>query len=208
VIYTATDDSGNDSTCVFTVRVDALPNADAGLDQTVTAGSPVTLGGSPSASGGTAPYTYRWFDMNATPPVQVTISPNPLQVPLVSTLYKLFVFDANDCVGTDEVVITVTAPIAPEDGSDKADGQRSSLQLYPNPASESVIIALSTGNALSQKVSIEVFDLLGRSVYAWHGKATETLSHKVDLANLLTGQYLVKTKIGEEVIVEMLTLNR
>jgi hypothetical protein len=43
-----------------TVTVNANPTPDAGPAQTICAGTPVEIGGSPTANGGTGPYTYLW----------------------------------------------------------------------------------------------------------------------------------------------------
>lgn len=76
------------------------PTAEAGIAATVCAGGEVSLGGAPTASGGTPDYTYNWG--SGVDPVA-----NPTVIPLVTTTYTLIVADANSCEATDTVEITV-----------------------------------------------------------------------------------------------------
>ena len=76
--------------------------ADAGLDNTYCEGSTVTLGGSPTASGGNGVYTFLW----SSPGFTSTLS-NPVVAPSVTTTYQLTVTDANACNAIDNVVISV-----------------------------------------------------------------------------------------------------
>ncbi len=80
--------------------------AEAGNDVSFCQGASVsvTLGGSPTAVGGTAPFSYDW-----TPGVGLSDSSgvNPVATPLVSTTYSLAVRDANGCVAEDTVRITI-----------------------------------------------------------------------------------------------------
>lgn len=90
--------------------------ADAGPDQTICTGvMTATLGGSPSASGGTAPYTYSW-----TPTTDLSNSTvaNPISFPTITTTYTLQVTDAAFNTATDNVTITVTPPPVADAGTD------------------------------------------------------------------------------------------
>jgi gliding motility-associated-like protein len=101
--------SGCSATTVFaTVVVRPKVNADAGADKTVTScsASCVTIGGSPSASGGNGTFTYAW-----SPSVSVndTSLANPTVCNLgASQVYILTVTDGNNCSATDAVAVTVT----------------------------------------------------------------------------------------------------
>lgn len=90
--------------------------ADAGPDQTICTGvMTATLGGSPTASGGTAPYTYSW-----TPATDLSSSTvaNPIAFPTITTTYTLQVTDAAFSTATDNVTITVTPPPIANAGTD------------------------------------------------------------------------------------------
>lgn len=91
------------------------PTASAGADQSVTTGSTVTLSG--SATGGTAPYSYAWTQLSGT---TVTLSSSSAQAPTFTapggagTLsFRVTVADAASQTSTDDVTITVSAPVAP-----------------------------------------------------------------------------------------------
>lgn len=79
-----------------TVNVNALPNANAGVDDTICEGSSTTL----TASGGTS---YLWSNSATTASTSVTVS--------TETTYMVTVTDANNCSATDDVTIgTYTLP--------------------------------------------------------------------------------------------------
>ncbi len=90
----------------FSVRTIAFAqlSAHAGADKTVCPGLSVVLGGSPSATGGTAPYTYSWapnFNLSSS-----TIA-NPSCSPTSYVTYTLTVTDAMGAISTDEVAVSL-----------------------------------------------------------------------------------------------------
>ncbi|MCW3103283.1 MAG: hypothetical protein JWO09_1723 [Bacteroidetes bacterium] len=88
-----------------TVRSVAQPLvANAGLSTTICSGSSASLGGSPSASYGSAPYTYSWAP--ATGLSSATVS-NPTATPGTNVTYTLTVTDAVSAVATSTVTVTV-----------------------------------------------------------------------------------------------------
>ena len=86
---TYTDNNGG--TASQTVTVHALPTVSAGSDQTVCAGTSVTLSGSGAS-------TYSW-DNGVTNGVSF--------IPTTTTTYTVTGTDGNGCVNTDQVVVTV-----------------------------------------------------------------------------------------------------
>ncbi len=90
------------------VSGDAAPTADAGGSFYSCAGNPLTLGGSPSASGGTAPYTYTWTN-------GATAVANPSVSPTESSIYTLVVIDDNGCEQSDQAGVTIYAANAGTD---------------------------------------------------------------------------------------------
>ncbi|MBI4947670.1 MAG: VCBS repeat-containing protein [Bacteroidetes bacterium] len=98
------------------VNVNPSPTANAGTDKYICPGTSVVIGGSPSASGGTAPYTFSWTPNNGT--LSNAAIANPSANPNSTTTYNLLVTDANGCTGTDGVVVIVSSPTA-NAGTDK-----------------------------------------------------------------------------------------
>lgn len=102
--------------CTFTtslnVTVAPSPVVDAGADTAYTCvNSPFPLGGNPTASGGTAPYSYQWLPVGSTSPSN---SSNPLSIISAPSTFTVIVTDANGCVGSDMIFVgidsSLTAP--------------------------------------------------------------------------------------------------
>lgn len=74
------------------------PTVDAGGVFHTCPGSSVTIGGSPSASGGVAPYTYSWDN-------GLGSSSNPSASPSNNSIYTLYVTASNGCQQIDQAVV-------------------------------------------------------------------------------------------------------
>lgn len=92
-----------------TVNQPALLVADAGTAQSFCLGDSVTLGGNPSAMGGTAGYTYSW-----TPSLTLNsgAAANPNAAPTSTTTYVLNLTDANGCSDSASVTVNQLTPLA------------------------------------------------------------------------------------------------
>jgi gliding motility-associated-like protein len=89
------------------ISISPAPVADAGVDQFVPTGTFVILGGFPSASGGTAPYTYEW---NPGLTLNDSLVSNPTVTATVTTTYLLTVSDSLGCTSTASITIWVNDP--------------------------------------------------------------------------------------------------
>jgi hypothetical protein len=103
---TVTDANGCEDTDAVDVTVDPLPVADAGADKSFCFGDPAgaQIGGSPTGSGGTPPYTYSWSPAAGLDDATLA---NPTATPGASQTYTVTVTDANLCEDTDAVDVTV-----------------------------------------------------------------------------------------------------
>ena len=99
--------TGTDETCglygaqIYKLPTSAALTANAGTDQ---AGASVTIGGTPVASGGTAPYTYSWAPSTGLSSATVA---NPTASPASTTIYTVTVTDFQGVTVTDAVAVTV-----------------------------------------------------------------------------------------------------
>lgn len=116
-IYTllVTDALGCSDMDSMTFTVVPNPTANAGAMDTVCAGQAIQIGGSPTAMGGTAPYTYSW---NPASGLNNPALANPMAMPVATTQYSVTVTDANGCTGTGSVIIQVLPSPAADAGPD------------------------------------------------------------------------------------------
>lgn len=96
-----------------TITVDQSLVVDAGPVKAVCYGDGVQIGGSPTASGGVAPYTFNWDNGIGT-------SANPFVSPLTTTTYNVTVTDDTGCTGVDDVTVIVGSEIIAETDPDNA----------------------------------------------------------------------------------------
>jgi hypothetical protein len=93
--------------------------ANAGLDQTICAGSTAQLWA--RATGGTTPYNYLWDNGSGSSIIIVS--------PTSTTTYSLTVTDSKGCTSTDQVVVKVDPSPVTNAGADKAICNGSSTSL-------------------------------------------------------------------------------
>lgn len=115
-IVTGTDANGCENTDDITVTVNPLPLIDAGPDQTICDGGLVTLSGTGAGVGG----TYTW-DGGVTDGIAFT--------PALTTTYTLVGTDANGCVNTDDVIVSVNSAPVIDAGEDFAICEGESVTL-------------------------------------------------------------------------------
>ena len=110
---TITDASNCTATANINITVNTPPVAHAGaVSSNVCSGQGVTLGSSPTATGGTPPYTYSWTG-------GALATANPVVNPTISTLYTVQVTDSNGCTATANTIVFVRPNPVANAGSDK-----------------------------------------------------------------------------------------
>ena len=98
------------------ITCDGTLAASAGSARTVCAGTGAAIGGSPTVTGGAAPYTYAWTP--ATGLNDATLA-NPTAAPAATTTYTLLATDANGCTAGAAVTVTVNPAATVNAGPDQ-----------------------------------------------------------------------------------------
>lgn len=112
------------------VTIDVLPQiiVDAGPDIDGCAQGEFTLGGNPTATGGSgAPYNYEWSNPS------FGNDPNPTASPNLTTTYVVTVTDLNGCTNTDDIVLNISPVFDVEISGDTTICQSDVLQLTAAP---------------------------------------------------------------------------
>jgi len=97
-----------------TVSVNPQIVADAGNNQSTCTN--MKIGGSPTASGGTSPYTYVWSPSTGLSNPNIA---NPIAAPSTTTTYTVRVIDKYGCESKDSMTLTITSKPVADAGPDK-----------------------------------------------------------------------------------------
>ena len=160
--------AGCSGTAATTVTVNDLPVVTASSSvpgDSICVGEPITLNGSGAI-------TYTWSGGVSD---GVSFSPTATQA------YTVTGTDANTCSNTAIIIITVDACLGFEHSQ-----ATDNVVIYPNPATESVMVRCASGN---EKKQIMIYDIAGRLIYLVETTKTE---QKIPVGNFSTGHYWIK----------------
>ncbi|MBI4649163.1 MAG: hypothetical protein HY738_21865, partial [Bacteroidia bacterium] len=147
ITYCWDNENGCSDCASQTITVNG-PTASAGPAKAVCQGSSVAIGGSPTATGGVAGYTYQWSPSTG---LSNTTIANPTATPNSTTTYTVTVTDAggSGCTATSSVTVTVyskpTASVSPDPAATCA-GVGFQLNGNPTPGSGVITGHSWTGN--------------------------------------------------------------
>jgi hypothetical protein len=171
----------------------ALLSATAGQDTVVCAGNPISLGGNPTASGGSNSYIYLW-----SPPEGLndpTLS-NPTATITESTSYMLSVTDGQGC----QAVSLITLYIDPCLGIHENNLDQT-LIVFPNPSNGVFKIeGISSFNGKLQRIEV-----LNQLVFMEIFGSGDILSDfEIDTKIREAGIYILKVSLSDRVVSQRL----
>ncbi len=155
---------------------------DAGDDATIDVGDNITLGGTPTATGGSGNYTYSWDRWSH---VNDPSIPNPVTTPPGSLTFTVTVTDGNGCTQSDAVTITVIGGTGIND-----DILKTGVIIFPNPGSGYFIIEFS-GVINEKDLIIKVTNLSGQKVYEEICDIKPGTEKEIDISYLPAGFYIL-----------------
>jgi hypothetical protein len=82
-----------------------------------------------------------------------------------------------------------------------------SIDLFPNPTQDVVNVKIDLGGA-TEDLTLTVYDVLGRKVYERNDRISHTYNHQIDMENWASGQYMVRFRIGEEIVTKKVVLTK
>lgn len=189
--YTLTVTDGDGCTGTATLVVTTGTTVNAGNDTIVLPSMPVTLGGSPTASG-VPPYTYSWFPSTG---LNSTTIANPVSTVTITTIYVLTTTDGNGCTYTDTVTVFVDPMLSVP--AIVADGD---FIVYPNPAND--VLSVAGKEIENGMYSLRITNVLGQTM--WQSEVlvnSGVLNEEISVANFPAGVFFLTVGNGESVFV-------
>jgi PKD repeat protein len=180
----ATDINGCINSDDVIVTVNALPVADAGLDDTLCYGESVSL----LASGG---IDYTWSPADG---LSCTNCPNPISTPDSSVTYSVLVADANGCASSDEVTLVVLLCT----NTNELDEQ--SVFVYSDPASGNILI-----QSRQHIDNVELYDLNGKLMLLDSNPGKDRLDISTSLFS--PGVYLLRVRTSTSAFTTKVLVN-
>ncbi len=115
--------------------------------------------------------------------------------------YELLVTDANGCTSNDKIKILFYDPMK----IDINHLDKSSLNIYPNPIED--IINVFSLNPIEQKINYQLLNVNGKILLSGEILTNGSSLQSIDASNLLTGNYVLKLNVGDEVITKNIVKN-
>jgi hypothetical protein len=181
---TISDENGCDATASYTIAQASTPLIVNGTVNNASSGTSADGSIDLTPSGGSAPYSFNWSNGATTEDVNN----------LLPGLYTVIVTDIYGCSSSTSFLVGITTAI--EGGLNEFN-----IVLYPNPATDRTVVE-SNGEPMQELI---VFDVVGHKVMEMQVNAQRA---ELDLSGLSAGNYIVKVKVNESVLVKRLQVNR
>ena len=180
-------------TLTFSYNSPPLPVANAGNDTLVQCSIPFTLNG--IASGGTAPYTFRWQPGNL-------LNDSTLLQPTGSitsqTTFTLYITDSKGCTVQDQVVVNCSHIGVEEPTLDQT-------RLIPNPANGHFVIAGLPQSGT--EIIVRCLSLQGALLATFRLSQGHPES-SIDLSTFPSGMYMIILETPDSKMVHKLILQK
>lgn len=135
-------------------------------------------------TGGIPPYTYEWNDPNT----QTT----PIASGLCVGLYKITVRDSNDCMRYRTVYVDNVLGIS-------SLHDENPVRIFPNPTSDRQIY-IDLASEINQELRLEVYNSIGKLVYAEDMKSHNGSIIQVNLPGKAAGVYHLRMSTQQQLI--------
>ncbi|WP_156511021.1 MULTISPECIES: T9SS type A sorting domain-containing protein [Emticicia] len=155
---------------------------------------------SSNATSGTAPLKYEWSGPNGfAANIQ---NPSILNIGINATgTYTVKVTDANNCFGTAQTEVKVSAILANEPLS------KALVNVFPNPVAEQLNVSFELQP--NKALNITILDSRGRIVEQRKINALGGIQQeKFDIRNLVGGQYFLKINTSEQEVVKKIIISQ
>lgn len=183
-IVTISDSVGCSKNDTLIVTYHANPTVNAGSDVSFCSGDSTSIGGSPSASGGSSPYTYTWSPSTG---LSSTTVANPKAHPASLSSFILTVTDNYGCIKKDTVVVTnntVTYTWTGNTSSDWAIGSNWSPSGVPGVCDNVIMVTGINTASITGYTEVNEFDMRSGTLDALHGlKITDKAKFSGGLIN-------------------------
>jgi hypothetical protein len=182
------------------------PAAAAGTDNTICNGNSITIGGTPSGSGGTGVLTYSWSPSGT---LNSSTASNPVSSAATTTSYVLTVTDALGCTAIDTVVVNVLqtstsslSPVVCGSYSSPAGNTFTTSGTYTDTLVNSagcdslITINLTVNNATTANVTVSACDQYtspSGNVYTNSGVYVDTIPNSLGCDSVITTNLTIDT---------------
>jgi hypothetical protein len=168
------------------------PDYGVGIILVNNAGSGGSNGSATATGVGIGPFTYVWSngDTSAT---ATGLSPGT---------YTVTMTDNSGQTSTTSVTVYENNEV----GINETAADQLAMNVYPNPTSGQITLAVDLGANKGAKV--EIFNLVGTKVYERNLGAFSSVNLTVDMGGYASGMYLVKLTAGEKTVVSKVQVNK